>query len=554
MLNCAWVCDDAFITFRSIDNFLGGFGLRWNVAERVQTFTHPLWLLLLVPVVLVFGDPYFAVLVQSITISAAAAWFSMRFFSADWQQAVVIAILLCVSKAFVDFSTSGLENPLIHALFACFIYGYMLCHGRNRTAYLCWIAGLSALTRLDSLVLLSPALLVTLIQEGRRSSVRKVLIGFVPLITWIVFSTLYYGFPLPNTYYAKITTGVSFGTRYDLALDYFTHSGTIDPITLLTICVGVLVSLSKPDVRPFGIGILLHVVYLLWAGGDFMSGRLLTGSYFASVILIVARVGSRRRLLAGVATAAIVLAVLTPRSPVWARWDETYELGEPSGVVDERAYYFNETGLIKTLIDPGVRERLKSEGLRLREKQPVVAARYAIGRVGYYAGPDVHIIDRNALADPLLARMPTSSGVILRPGHYTRSMPGGYVETIWKDQNRLRSESISGYYEVIRRLTRGDLTDGGRLADIILFNLGLSDLSIPSGVRVESYPVDEAIAALGPIPEEGFSGDTTGTGKLALLAESFLDRQQPGYAAAAWGTAQHLGAQSAAFWRLGGRL
>ena len=54
-----------------------------------------------------------------------------------------------------------------------------------------------------------------------------------------------------------------------------------------------------------------------------MSGRLLTGSYFASVILIVARVGSRRRLLAGVATAAIVVAVLTPRSPVWARWDET---------------------------------------------------------------------------------------------------------------------------------------------------------------------------------------------------------------------------------------
>ena len=33
----AWVCDDAYITFRTIDNFLHGHGLRWNVAERVQS-------------------------------------------------------------------------------------------------------------------------------------------------------------------------------------------------------------------------------------------------------------------------------------------------------------------------------------------------------------------------------------------------------------------------------------------------------------------------------------------------------------------------------------
>jgi hypothetical protein len=33
----AWVVDDAYITFRTIDNFLNGYGLRWNVAERVQS-------------------------------------------------------------------------------------------------------------------------------------------------------------------------------------------------------------------------------------------------------------------------------------------------------------------------------------------------------------------------------------------------------------------------------------------------------------------------------------------------------------------------------------
>ena len=48
LLRTAWLSDDGFITFRTIDNFIHGYGLRWNVAERVQTYTHPLWMLLLI--------------------------------------------------------------------------------------------------------------------------------------------------------------------------------------------------------------------------------------------------------------------------------------------------------------------------------------------------------------------------------------------------------------------------------------------------------------------------------------------------------------------------
>ncbi len=33
MLKLAWVCDDAFITFRTIDNFVNEYGLRWNIAD-----------------------------------------------------------------------------------------------------------------------------------------------------------------------------------------------------------------------------------------------------------------------------------------------------------------------------------------------------------------------------------------------------------------------------------------------------------------------------------------------------------------------------------------
>ncbi|MDB4977741.1 MAG: hypothetical protein JWN48_6082, partial [Myxococcaceae bacterium] len=47
VLRSAWVTEDAYITLRTVDNWVHGFGLRWNTDERVQGYTHPLWMLLL---------------------------------------------------------------------------------------------------------------------------------------------------------------------------------------------------------------------------------------------------------------------------------------------------------------------------------------------------------------------------------------------------------------------------------------------------------------------------------------------------------------------------
>ena len=69
----AWVCDDAFITMRTVDNAVNGFGLRWNVAERVQTYTHPLWMMSLVPAYWLIRDAYITLIVLSLAASAATA-------------------------------------------------------------------------------------------------------------------------------------------------------------------------------------------------------------------------------------------------------------------------------------------------------------------------------------------------------------------------------------------------------------------------------------------------------------------------------------------------
>src|SRR5258708_3012383 len=64
----SWLSDDAYITFRTVDNFIHGYGLTWNVDERVQVYTHPLWMLLISAVSFCTHELYYSVLVLSVTL------------------------------------------------------------------------------------------------------------------------------------------------------------------------------------------------------------------------------------------------------------------------------------------------------------------------------------------------------------------------------------------------------------------------------------------------------------------------------------------------------
>ena len=49
---------------RTVDNFVNGYGLTWNVAERVQAYTHPLWMFLLFPIYFVLREPFYTFLIR----------------------------------------------------------------------------------------------------------------------------------------------------------------------------------------------------------------------------------------------------------------------------------------------------------------------------------------------------------------------------------------------------------------------------------------------------------------------------------------------------------
>ena len=74
----AWMGDDAYITFRTVWNFIHGYGLTYNPDERVQAYTDPLWMLVIAAAHLVTGEFFFTVTALSWIFNVAAGIVLLR--------------------------------------------------------------------------------------------------------------------------------------------------------------------------------------------------------------------------------------------------------------------------------------------------------------------------------------------------------------------------------------------------------------------------------------------------------------------------------------------
>jgi hypothetical protein len=134
VFRAAWLSDDAFIALRAVHNFASGNGLVSNPGERVQGFTSPFWTLLLALPYTLTREPYFSTLGLSVLVSAGAVgWLAFRASSSAAVGALAVSIL-AMSRAFTDYSTSGLENPLTHLLLVVFAWLYLGTDAGSRTS------------------------------------------------------------------------------------------------------------------------------------------------------------------------------------------------------------------------------------------------------------------------------------------------------------------------------------------------------------------------------------------------------------------------------------
>jgi arabinofuranosyltransferase len=276
--------------------------------------------------------------------------------------------------------------------------------------------------------------------------------------------------------------------------------------------------------------VLLMLLYVVWVSGDFMSGRLLTAPFLVGVGLLISR-RMRPELALAIAGGLFILLLTPLMSPFRDRYHgpEWHSAIDQHGTADERLFYRSTTSL-RRYWDQRRRGRTKpwpnplavdkSEHLRRdwpedsfleplnrwgvlrpQEEWPPrilqdehggphrkVVIRGAVGILGYYLGPDMHVLDYYAICDPLLSRLPVDvpdpvlqgmiprlGGLGWRVGHYYRRPPLGYVRTLASGRNQIHNPALAAYYDVIRSIIRDPVFDLERLATVWRYNLGAYD-------------------------------------------------------------------------------
>jgi len=473
MLRIAWIGDDSLISLRAILNLTHGWGAGFNAFEAVQSATHPLWFLLWMALGSITGEWIISILLLSVLLAATAVLLILHRVN-NLTAIIIVTGSLILSNAFMEYTTSGLENPLAYLLVAMLILfttrstqmtiGSQILFGLT-------ISGL-ILTRFDLVLLVGPAVMLVATTAFRSWRLTAVLLASAstPIAIWFAWSWHTYSSLLPNTLTAKQNASIPRSEFIIQGFRYLWISIERDPVTILILVTGLSCALIVKSLalRAWMAGVVLYLGYVVWIGGDFMVGRFLAVPVLVAVSvvgIVLGSVGSlysdRQAVQVGVLVAAVTLILtsigLAPTSlspPTQPRW----EFAGSAGVADEYGYHLSFSRDLRHAvmrlgspvsvpplqtaesIDPAVTINELRSATSLWPTAPssgvdlptAVVPQYGfLGTVGILTGPTVHLIDQYALTDRFLAAQPfTAEPFQWRIGHFNRLLPPGYVEAV----------------------------------------------------------------------------------------------------------------------------
>lgn len=504
-----WIGDDGFINLRIASNLLEGHGFVFNLAERVEAGTSPLYIgiIALLGTLVRVED---AAIVSGIALSQLGLVFAalggLKLLDAapseraPFSYPVGLALIACLPP-FWDYGTAGLELGLSLAFLGGLFYlsASALCADRSsskRALFGAAFIGLGPLIRPDFALMsaLYGLLWLFLMQpywrahqdlnesaHGRWLIARRLLAIFTVAIAlplaYQIFRMGYFAALVPNTALAK----EAFSSRWDQGGRYLLH--LLRPYHLhLPLILVLTLGLARAFkayrrrrleglvlITPIVAG-LLHGLYIIRVGGDFMHARLLLPSLFLCALPVA--LFPIRAPHAGSRYAPHLLAIGLLLYAISAALFFRVDRENIAGIGDERGWYMRMAGkenavhiedfaefeidvfypsalrlrerlergcegesFPATLTDDPPCERLlindvpttaaASHRVRMPESMPLradafkraigVAARIPIGMAGMVLGPEVHLVDRVGLADPLGARFFLERRG--RPGH-----------------------------------------------------------------------------------------------------------------------------------------
>lgn len=298
-----FVSDDCFISLRYARNLVAGHGLVYNPGEHVEGYTNFLWVLLSALFMKLGIDPELPMNLLGIASGALILGIVLRLglrrFGWSSPLAWIAPFCLALNRTFCAWCTAGLETQLFSMLVLAGLLVFLaeLQNERSGRFGSALLLAAATLTRPEGALFFTLAACFGAVELLRRRQ------GAVRLATWIgiyvvvvgghlAWRLAYYGHPLPNTFYAKVS-----GFWWDQSSIWFElflqqhHLVWFLPLLLLAFAF----RRRRTDVL-FGAVLAAYVGYLIYIGGDQFEFRLMTPVLPILFWLLQAGIGEAVRL------------------------------------------------------------------------------------------------------------------------------------------------------------------------------------------------------------------------------------------------------------------
>ncbi|WP_406636828.1 hypothetical protein [Amycolatopsis sp. WGS_07] len=435
-----WICDDALIFTRIVEQILAGNGPVYNLGERAEASTSTLWQWLLAFAGFVFGQSDTSTLSWMLGLLLTAAGFGFavsatsRLHGGHVAAMVPCGVLVLLGVRPVwQYATSGLETGL--NTFWMALCWWLLVRSRESRSPKSVVAaafamGLGPLVRPEQALVAAvflAALWLVAKPNWRVTTVAVVAAGALP-VGYEIFRMGFYGILVPMPALTKNASESFWARGFEYVGDFGTPYLLWLPLALCTVLLaGVL--RRRTDLvltlTPVVAGVL-SLGYLLKVGGDYMHARMALPIFFLLMLPVLVLPASRKTR----AAAVVLLAWAIACGSVGQFIPQDSKL-----IDDERGYYHAWTGqtwptesadftwrmqYLKDAARPGM---LTYEGpqsqivtTRLRPDVPsnsMIVGIY-LGTTGVMSPVDDGVVDFWGLANPIGARFEFPT---VKPGH-----------------------------------------------------------------------------------------------------------------------------------------
>ncbi len=424
-----FIQDDSYISFRFVKNFVEGKGLVFNPGERVEGYTNLLWVLILsifytlkfnIESISQYLSMGFGILVlfQTYKISSLV---DLKADSKKGKNSVtptnafmfnfIPVALIVLTGAFNFWAISGMETCMFMAYVLAGIFYYIKNKNSETPNYLfSFFIFLASLTRPEGLYFFGLIVIhkIVLSIKDNKGGFTKDIFSKKNLITYAVYviptglfilwRLSYYGYPFPNTYYAK----TAFDSAH-LQAGWTYFKNFFEAYMLYGVVFALPLILLRKKENFFEISLMYFIsvsycVYIIFIGGDVLKQfrfflpilpliYILFGKFVEEIAYRIKGKSASGSLSTGLALGMFVSLLI--------------------GIFN----YNSQKDIIKKDVETenGLVEKMKIAGAWFNKKQtqlgrPLILAATTIGAVSYFS--DVVVIDMLGLTDETIAHKP----------------------------------------------------------------------------------------------------------------------------------------------------